>query len=809
MALGASSEATTQVSIRRLCVTVRGAVQGVGFRPFVFRLAKELRLPGWVRNSSQGVFVEVDGAEPVLCEFLRRLQAEKPSISSIQCLEATYLDAAGFVRFEIRESLPGDNTTLIMPDLATCPDCLREINDPANRRYRYPFTNCTHCGPRFTILESLPYDRSRTTMKGFTMCAECAREYHDPADRRFHAQPNACPACGPHLELWSPAGVTLAGREEALLAAAEAVRRGHIVAIKGLGGFQLLVDARQQDAVRELRRRKHREEKPFALMAPSVAAVLKHCLVSETELRMLRSPESPIVLLRRRRGGEGWAEEIAPRNPYLGVMLPYTPLHHLLMRELGFPVVATSGNLSEEPICTGEREALTRLAGIADVFLVHDRPIVRHMDDSIVREMAGRELVLRRARGFAPLPVLLDRDLPPLLGVGSHQKNTIAISVGPQVFVSQHIGDLDTAESMRAFTEVNGAFRNLYEHRPVALACDMHPDYLSTQFARRSTEPVIAVQHHYAHIRACMAENRLQPPVLGIAWDGSGYGPDGTIWGGEFLRVGDEGFERIAHLRTFSLPGGERAVKEPRRAALGILYEVFGEAAFAMQAAALCSFTGEELRVLRSMLQKGINAPQTSSGGRLFDAVAALIGLRQVCAFEGQAAMELEFAAGELECEESYPFELHRDNGAVVGGEDRAIVDPIRPGPDSQLAPAPAGRGTRNSQLVVDWEPMIRAILDQLASEPGSQLVTRDSQLAAAFHNTLAEMMVAVAGRAGESRVVLSGGCFQNRYLTEAVIRRLQQAGFRAYWHQRIPPNDGGIALGQVVGAAAELARRK
>ena len=658
----------------------------------------------------------------------------------------------------------GAKTALILPDIATCPDCLCEINDPANRRYRYPFTNCTNCGPRFSIIESLPYDRPRTTMKRFTMCPECAAEYHNPADRRFHAQPNACPVCGPHLQLWMPDGEVLAERDAALLGACEALRAGRIVAVKGLGGFHLLVDARSEAAVRELRKRKRREEKPLALMYPSLSAVRQDCDCSEVELRLLRSPESPIVLLRRRRGHQNLAASLAPGNPYLGVMLPYTPLHHLILQELEFSVVATSGNLSEEPICTDEREALERLAGIADLFLVHDRPILRHVDDSIVREMAGRELVLRRARGFAPLPIQLDRPLPPLLGVGPHQKNTVAISVGEQVFVSQHIGDLETAESLKAFERVNVAFRELYELQPVAVACDLHPDYLSTQFARRSREPVVAVQHHYAHVLACMAENHLRAPVLGIAWDGSGYGPDGSVWGGEFLHVTEAGFERVAHLRTFSLAGGERAVKQPRRVALGLLWEIFGEDAFTMSTPAREAFTAEELRVLRSMLERKLNTPRTSSGGRLFDGVAALAGLRQICGFEGQAAMELEFAVPQPMPEDSYPFALHEAEGG----------------------------------LLVDWEPMVRAIVSDRASV---------SFVAAAFHNTLARMMAAVARRVGEPRVVLSGGCFQNRCLTEAVIRHLQQAGIRAYWHQRIPPNDGGIALGQVVGAAAEITK--
>ncbi|HLK31654.1 MAG TPA: carbamoyltransferase HypF, partial [Terriglobales bacterium] len=440
---GDAAHITDVQVLRRLRAAVRGAVQGVGFRPFVYRLAAELGLNGWVVNSAQGVLVEVEGDEASLRRFLVRLERDKPAIAFIQSLESAFLDPAGLRGFEIRESQGGEKTALVLPDIATCPACLGEIHDPADRRYRYPFTNCTHCGPRFTIIESLPYDRPRTTMKKFTMCERCAAEYHDPANRRFHAQPNACPDCGPQLELWDAGGAALAQKHDALSAAALAVRDGRIVAVKGLGGFHLLVDARNEDAVAGLRRRKAREEKPFALMYPSAEMALRDCAVSEVEERLLRSPESPIVLLRRRDwGGDELAASIAPRNPYLGVMLPYTPLHHLLMDDLGFPVVATSGNRSDEPICTDEREAVERLRGIADVFLVHNRPILRHVDDSIVREMAGREMVLRRARGFAPLPVQVERDLPPLLAVGAHQKNTIATAVGRQVFVSQHIGDL-------------------------------------------------------------------------------------------------------------------------------------------------------------------------------------------------------------------------------------------------------------------------------------------------------------------------------------------------------------------------------
>jgi len=752
--------------IRRLHVVLRGAVQGVGFRPFVYRLATEMSLPGWVINSAQGVFIEVEGQEAELRAFLGRLEREKPAVALIQSLEHSFLDAVGFSRFEIRESEGGAKTALILPDLASCPDCVGEIHDPSNRRYRYPFTNCTNCGPRFTIIESLPYDRQRTSMKRFEMCPECTREYHDPTNRRFHAQPNACPVCGPQLELWDAAGTIVAHRDEALQEAEAMIRAGQIVAIKGIGGFHLMVDARNEDAVRRLRERKQREEKPLAVMYPGYQKVMEDCEVSSVEARLLRSPECPIVLLRRRESAAltPLAASLAPRNPNLGVMLPYAPLHHVLLRDLGFPVVATSGNLSDEPICIDEHEALERLAGIADVFLVHDRPILRHVDDSIAREIGARELILRRARGFAPLPIQVERELPKLMAVGAHQKNTVAASVGRQVFVSQHIGDLETVQSLRAFHHVVDTFQRLYELEPAAIACDMHPDYLSTQYAMKSGRKTLAVQHHFAHVLACMAENCLEPPLLGVSWDGSGFGPDHTIWGGEFLLVEANGFRRVAHLRPFRLPGGEAAVKEPRRVALSLLYQIFGEGAFAMsEIASLAAFSTEELRVIAPMLRRGINSPLTSSMGRLFDGVASLIGLHQRCGFEGQAAMELEFAIPRPAPEEAYPFEL--------GDSD---------------------------PLILDWEPMVRAILNEVAAGVPS------GPIAARFHNTLVRAIGAVACQAGVEKVALTGGCFQNKYLTDCAVRHIEMCGHRPYWHQRIPPNDGGIALGQLMAAARE-----
>jgi len=751
----------------RVQVAIRGAVQGVGFRPFVYRLAQELGLCGWVNNSAAGVLAEAEGAAPTVQAFVRRLEADRPEISIIQSLEATFLDPIGYAGFEIRESTGGEKRALVMPDLATCPACVAEIFDPGNRRYRYPFTNCTNCGPRFSIIAALPYDRAATTMHRFAMCEACAHEYQDPSDRRFHAQPNACPACGPQLALWNGNGREIARQHDALVAAAEAIRAGKVVAVKGLGGFHLMVDARNECAVRELRTRKRREEKPFALMAPSFELALTCCSASDIERRLLRSPECPIVLLPRLPGATGLAAAVAPGNPTLGVMLPGTPLHHLLLRELGFPVVATSGNLSEEPICTDEHEAVERLRGIADVFLVHDRPILRHVDDSVVREVCGRELVLRRARGFAPLPIQLDNVLTPVLALGGHQKNTIAAAVDQQVFISQHIGDLENEGSLQAFKSVIGAFKSLYDFTPEAIACDVHPDYLSTQYAEKTGLPLVKVQHHHAHILSCMAENHLRPPVLGIAWDGSGLGSDGTVWGGEMLHVTSAGFRRVAHMRPFLLPGNAKAVREPRRVALAILYEIFSDKAFTLDLPVVRAFTATELGPLQTMLRQRLNTPTTTSAGRIFDAFASLLNLRQVASFEGQAAMELEFALAGTKDDNSYPYVIRDESDA----------------------------------LWMDWEPVVRAVMTEPVSDPGI--------VSARFHNTLVDMAVEVAKRMGEKNVVLSGGCFQNRYLTERMVSRLRASGYRPYWHQRVPPNDGGLALGQIMAAQLQGEMRK
>ena len=799
----------------RVRVALRGAVQGVGFRPFVHRLATELGLTGWVNNSPQGVMVEVESRRAVLEQFLNRLQTEKPPSSFIQGLETTWLDATGFSAFEIRASdTQGDKSTLVLSDIATCPDCLRELLDPRNRRFRYPFINCTHCGPRFSIIESLPYDRANTTMKRFAMCPDCQSEYDNPRDRRFHAQPNACPVCGPQVEFWrggDPEPEVLTGGNEALLLAAAAIRDGKIVAVKGLGGFHLLVDARREDAVRRLRERKQREEKPFALLFPTLAVARQVCIISPLEERLLNSAEAPIVLLSKLPNPNPLiVGAVAPGNPNLGVMLPANPLHHLLLADLGFPVVATSGNLSDEPLCTDELEAAWRLRGIADYFLVHNRPIVRHVDDSIVRVVLDREMVLRRARGYAPLPVQLriaddgprneslvslvaktdNRQPKPrvVLAVGAHLKNAVALAVGGNVFLSQHIGDLETVPAENAFRRVIADFQKLYDVQPETIVADLHPDYLSTRFALEPRPPapaappaggskpaaapplVLQVQHHIAHVLSCLAENEVPLPALGVAWDGTGYGPDGSVWGGEFFLVTSETVERVASLRTFRLPGSNAAVREPRRAALGMLFEAFGDQAFERRdLPAVAAFSEAELGLLKTMLSRGLNSPKTSSVGRWFDAVASVVNLRQQIHFEGQAAMELEFALAGVVTDDRYELPLI----------------------------------TRHALCLLDWAPVMQEIFrDTGQGRPVGEI-------SAKFHNTLAEAVVAVARRFGLARVALSGGCFQNRYLLERTVRRLAAEKFQPYWHQRVPTNDGGIALGQVLAAVRAQTRTR
>jgi len=749
---------------KRMVARLYGSVQGVGIRPFVYRLAVEMGLTGWVSNSPQGVTIQVEGDKPDLDMFLDRLRSEKPRLSSFDKIDYTYHKARGFAEFKVRLSrTDGEKSAYILPDIATCDKCLEEIFDSSNRRYLYPFTNCTDCGPRYSIMNSLPYDRHNTTMKAFVMCDLCREEYENPADRRFHAQPNACPRCGPHIELRDKNGKTVYTHRDALTAAADSIRDGKILALKGLGGFQLIVDARNEAAVELLRYRKNRPEKPFALMYPGVASIESDCEISKKEKELLTSPSSPIVLLKRKSESRSIAESVAPNNSYLGAMLPYTPLHHILMNELGFPVVATSGNRSDETICLDENDAVERLFSIADLFLVHNRPIARPVDDSVVRIIMDKPAILRRARGYAPAPVSIKDNTEELIALGGQQKNTIAIARKDRVVISQHIGDLDNKYTYDTFADTIKDLSGLYEVAAVKLLCDKHPDYNSTLYASRSGKPVDRIQHHYAHALSCMAEHKLEPPVLGVIWDGTGYGDDGTVWGGEFLAVSDTGFSRVAHLRTFKLPGGEKAITEPWRTVAGILYEIFGEDIFGRDSI-LPGLIPSNIRteVLKKMLTGNINAPITSSAGRLFDAVSALIGLCRRSTFEGQPAMLLEYAADHYKTEEGYNLEINKEK----------------------------------SPYIIDWQPIMMQILDDIKESVSPGII------AAKFHNSLAQSITEICGLVNIKNIVLSGGCFQNRYLTEKTIQCLRNSGLIPYWHNVVPTNDGGLCLGQIYAAA-------
>jgi hydrogenase maturation protein HypF len=754
-----------------LRLAIRGHVQGVGFRPFVYRLASALDLAGGVRNAPFGALIEIEGPGDLIRRFVALLARECPAPAAIDTIDEAELRTLGEPGFFIWSSeASGKKTALILPDLATCEPCRAELHDRADRRFGYPFINCMHCGPRFSILTAIPYDRANTTMARFRMCAACEEEYRDPRNRRFHAQPNACPACGPQLELWDATGQVLAAREEAWRRAAAAVRAGRILALKGLGGFHLIAAAEDEAAVQRLRLVKRREEKPFALMAPDLDWIAAACHIGELERATLLGCEAPIVLLRRRARASDIAPSVAPRNPHLGVMLPYTPVHHLLLSELRTPIVATSGNLSDEPICIDEREALDRLRGITDLFLVHDRPIVRPLEDSVVRVTGERVRVLRRARGFAPLPVPIGRERTTVLALGAHLKSAVALMISDHVVIGPHTGDLDSAESQRAHQNSARDLPRLFECAPRAVACDLHPDYASTRLAESLGLPIVRVQHHHAHIAACLAEHGRNEPAMGVAWDGIGLGPDGTLWGGEFLDVTPQGYTRIAHLRPFRLPGGEAAIREPRRSAYGLLHALWGDEAFERtDIAPYAAFEEGERRVMQQMLGRALNAPLTTSMGRLFDVVASLIGLRQTMRYEGQAAMELEYALSDIETDESYPYD-------VIGPRSTS----------SEIT----------SASILDWGPLIEALLRDVRAgvAPG--------RMSARFHNALIEMIVTVARGQRRSLIALSGGCFQNAYLVLRAEARLRQEGFDVLAHALVPPNDGGLALGQAMVAA-------
>lgn len=768
----------------RMRVRVRGAVQGVGFRPFAYRLAVAEHLDGWVGNDLGGVVLEIEGPGSSLARFLTRLTEELPAPAHIHGLEPVWLPVNGHAGsgFAIRPSLGAveeGGGTWAQPDIAVCADCRRELFDPTDRRYRYPFLNCAHCGPRYTILEALPYDRATTSMRRFPMCPQCRAEYADPANRRFHAEPIACPVCGPRLAWWDGRGVERGTDEGALEAAIACLRDGGIVAVKGIGGFHLWVRADDGVAVRRLRERKGREAKPFALMFPDLASVRAVAEVAPLEARLLSSPEAPIVLLRRAGQGAGVAPEVAPGNAWVGALLPYAPLHLLMLDALRFPVVATSGNRSGDPICIDEGEAVERLGGIADGFLVHNRPIVRAVDDSVVRVMVGREVVLRRARGFVPAPVGMPtlgvgvkaERAEPVLALGADLKGAVAVSDGRRRVLGQHLGDLDSAVAQDGLAHSARDLGALLGIGPRRVVVDAHPGYVSTQYGRGLGLPVTVVQHHHAHVLACVAENDAELPVLGVAWDGTGDGMDGTVWGGECLRVTAAGFSRFASFRPFRLPGGEAAVREPRRTAFGLLDEMLGEDASRFEGCEdFVRAEPVEARIWRTQLRRGFHSPWCTSVGRLLDAVAALAGLCQINRYEGEAAMTLEFAAeGAMdEAAGAYPF---------------------------SWADWREGRGQAPAR-VIDWEPAVRRCLRDLHEGCPA------SRVAARFLLGLVEVLVTVCREAGERRVALSGGCFQNRILTEGAVRRLREDGFEPLWHQRVPPNDGGIAYGQLVAAA-------
>jgi len=760
---------------RRMRIVVSGAVQGVGFRPFVYRQATALGLAGWVMNSPEGLTIEVEGGSDRIGALISSIERMPPPNAVIARLIADPLPPRGETGFMIRPSVDeGERTVPALPDLATCDTCLRELFDPIDRRFRYPFINCTSCGPRYSIIESLPYDRARTTMRDFAMCEICRAEYDDPSNRRFHAEPNACPSCGPHLALWDRSGAVHGKMDDALKEAGAALQRGAIVAMKGLGGFHLLVDARNEAAVRRLRQRKQRAEKPFALMFPALSHVADYCQVSAAEQRLLTGPQQPIMLLRRLAVTDcnAIACNVAPGHPCLGIMLPYTPLHHLLMSDLGFPVVATSGNLSNEPIAIDEHEALSKLGGIADLFLVHDRRIVRPIDDSVARMIAGRELLLRRARGYAPAVFEVADAVPGIFAVGGHQKAAVATTMRHAVILGPHIGDLESTEGRGAYARAIEDLTRLHAVRPRLVACDLHPDYHSTHVAGNIDASPATVQHHVAHVGACMAEHALRPPLLGIAWDGTGYGPDGTIWGGEFLHVTDAGSRRVAHLRQFHLPGASAAAREPWRSALGILHALFDARAFELvDLAPVHTISARQRMLICTMLERGANAPLTSSAGRLFDAAASLVGLRQRTSYEGQAAAELEWAARESAPQLCYEF---------------AVLD---------------GTVDKAAGWIIDWEPAMRNLIADVRRGATAAAIS------AAFHRGLATAIAQVAVRLNEPQVVLTGGCFQNAHLCETTISALTQAGFSVHWHQRVPPNDGGLALGQAYWAATLMRR--
>ena len=759
---------------KRAKVSVRGVVQGVGFRPFVYRHASEYALAGWVRNTSGAVEIEVEGEEESLSRFLKTLAASAPPRARIEKLDTSFHQVKGYAGFEIRKSLrrKGDYQ-LVSPDIATCEACRKETLSPNDRRYRYPFTNCTNCGPRFTIIKGIPYDRKITTMDEFAMCPTCQEEYDDPLDRRFHAQPNACPTCGPHAELVDQDGTAIPC-DDPIRKAGHLLKEGKILAVKGLGGFHLTCDATNEEAIHRLRERKRRPSKPFAVMMGTLEEIERNCQVSQEERDLLTSPECPIVLLSRRSSGTGLSPSVAPSLRYLGVMLPYTPLHHILLSDCGRPLVMTSGNISGEPLIKENEDALRRLRGIADGYLLHNRKIHVRCDDSVCM-MTTVPQVLRRARGYAPRPVLLPYQLPHVLGCGAEMRNTFCMTKESRAFVSPHIGDMENEETIEHFDRMIGFHERLFGIEPEIVACDMHPDYFSTKYALKLAErrglPVIEVQHHHAHVVSCLADNSEEGPVIGVVFDGTGYGPDDTIWGGEFLVADRHGYSRRGHLERVPIPGGDAAIRKPYRMALSYLYRLLGEGV-SLDGLPLASVEAEERETIIRQLQRGINAPFTSSAGRLFDAVSALIGLRGEIDYDAQAAIELEMAAGDLA----------EDVGAY-----------------------PVEHGREGKMRTIGIKPLLEGIIEDVRRGVSAE------EIAARFHvtvaKTIAEICSLISMDTGLKQVALTGGVFQNRLLLRLTEQALLSEGFDVLTHSSIPCNDGGVSLGQAVIAGSERRR--
>ena len=767
---------------KRIRTLFTGIVQGVGFRPTIYRVAMKHRLGGFVCNTTEGVTLEVEGPAGRIENFFSDVLKSFPPAAAVSGISNAEVAILGESDFRIIASeQEGKKEVLISPDIATCADCLRELKDRTDRRFRYPFINCTHCGPRLTIVRDVPYDRANTSMACFALCPRCRAEYEDPADRRFHAEPNACPVCGPGLWITDETGAPLRDapadpkgdpQGDSIIKAVELLLAGHVLAIKGLGGFHLAVDATSEEAVRRLRSRKYREEKPLAIMVKDIDTASQIARIGRAERKLLLSPQRPIVLCRRG-AGSMIAPSVAPGVPNQGIMLPYTPLHHLLLEKDVPALVMTSANQVDEPICIQNREALTRLKGIADFYLFHNRDILVRCDDSVAAVTGKAPVMIRRSRGWAPKPVSLKRSYPDVLALGPHLKATLCILKGGLAYLSPHIGDLETPEARDFHRESLRLMERIAECRPGVIACDLHPAYWTTRLAEELPhKEIIRVQHHHAHIVSAMAENGLSREVIGLAMDGTGYGPDGTAWGGEFLVADEIDFRRAGHIRPYMLPGSEKAVKEPWRVAASLLREGFGKAW--RDVARRLPLKGKESHfdVLENMMAQGFNSPLTSSLGRVFDGVAAILGTRQAVSFEGQAAMELEtLATGRTK--RSYPFEIMRDDDNVT----------------------------------LDLRPLVRVIAEE-------RIKGKDpTEIAAAFHRTiigaLVAMTVAVREQTGLGKAVLSGGCFQNRVLLEGTVRELEKRDFEVYTHQLLPANDGCIALGQAVVAAARLAARR